>query len=710
MPHMSFHTRKQILKRFYIACGLGAVAVYALLMVLAFPCWISSSHPVLVSIGAPVDAEFHLGFAEGEALLPLVPLDQSEPYAWKWATELPPRTHYDLYLEFPYGTNGEWLLSGIRLTTVSPETRHLDVDIDRLTYPEDGFVRVRKIDDKVAIQAQPGSRILLPEVFPQQPLSTWFRNWLVATWGYVLIAGIALLLLVTALRFPDGVHGAKLRPSIAEVSFLALGLFAGISVHLHLVGQTLPGLDVHESFTHLSRALDLPQLLEDPEKGLVFTSVRPGYPSFLARILPVTGWELGGVTLVQALLYCFSIAVLAGSLWGLVRGYWIGLVSFIALLSPMAVWASRQIAPDSLFSSLWILSLAAFIFLWRQRDGWRLAGWIAFSCLLSLCVLTRITGLALLVLPGFLLVGTLWWSYSLRGRYLWKVPLLWKTLFHVGIPVLTVALLLALAGNASHEELASRGDEALIEKARTRAALFTGMVDLRAFHPESRTEAFLQERFGSGWKVADTVYPEGFRDSLTEVLPWRTVFAGWGRAAGWALFYPDSRAHDGRPLHEDLSAKLGFSGPEEKQAILGMVADLGRESGKPLSLGLVDPDPWTGLYNRSWVGLYPWIYRVLFFGALVGWVFALVERKYLCAAFIAPVLFQMLLFVYWMYVPGRYIHILEGSLCFAFLAGWACVSPRTRQQATDENDRRSTPPIRPKRLLTRFDNENGAGF
>lgn len=703
---MTVRSRQQILKRFYIVYTVSAAALFFLLMVVVFPWWHTSSHPVLVSMGAPVDAEIKLGFSESEAPLDLVALDRSGPVAWSWGTELPPRPKYDLYLEFPQGTEREWMLSEIRLTTVSPKPRHTIINLADLASLPDELVRLRFVNDKLSITAEPGGRVHLPLEFPLRSKSSLVKDLAIAIWGYILISGTALILIVTALRFPDRIVGSSQPAHWLETVILCLGLLLGTLGHLHLVGQSIPSFQGVESIRHLARGLDLGSGPFDGLGGSTTSfAVLPGYGAFLSVLLSLTAGKLSGVIFFQGLLFCLSTFALAISLKRLVRGYLIALVGILALLSPMAVWSSRQITPDSFFASIWMLSMTVFVLLWQTQGSKRIFGWVVFGILTVMASATRYSGFLLLILPFFLLIGTFWWSISLRGRRFYKVPILYKTAWQAGIPFLMVLLFMGLGSLFPGPENEPRPCNSLIEKALRRSPLFAGTFDIRALGSAEAQHYFMKERLGGDWKVPDNAYPPDFLESYEQNQHLRAHLAARGRTAGWALFSPDSQAHDGTDLHRDLRVDLGFPDSDRKNLVLSQIHSLSVASGKPLSLELADYDVWVALYNRFIPGIYPTLYRILFFGALVGWIFSIVERKYLTAAIIAPFLFQMLLFVYWMYVPSRYIQVLETSLWFAFLTGWASVNPHTLQRPTDESDRRSMPPIRPQRLMTRFKSE-----
>jgi hypothetical protein len=177
---------------------------------------------------------------------------------------------------------------------------------------------------------------------------------------------------------------------------------------------------------------------------------------------------------------------------------------------------------------------------------------------------------------------------------------------------------------------------------------------------------------------------------------------GWGRVAGWGLFFPEIGAYTTDPLNQNYTVSDGFSNEKLEEQVRKNLRWATRNVDEEIRLRSVPTDPWIQGYNKWVVPLYPWLYRFLFLGALVGWACALAERKYLVVALITPYLANIFLNVYFMYIIGRYVQVLDASLWFTAVAGLACLGNSCLQESVTENDRQSMPAIKPKRLLTRF--------
>lgn len=724
----------QNLKRLYLAYAVGAFALYLILMVFVFPWWHAANHPVVLTLGAPHDAEMSLVFNDSGESVPIAPLGEVEPYHWYWATELPPRPGYDLALYFPEGTGGEWMLSEVKLSTLSPKRSDVTIELATLADDLPTGIQVRRLENGWGIIARSGTSLPLSNSLPPPSPGKWVGSWLSATVGYVLVSGIVLLMLGTALRFPDGIRARKHYISPFETGFLVLGVLAGTIVHLYLVNNSMPDYWPADSTSYAMKAVSLAtESSYDTGTHEYELNRMPGFPVFMAVVFKLFGWNLKAVILAQAALFSVSILCLALSVRKLIHGWLIGPVAFAALISPAAIWASRQIATESTFASAWILALAAFLYLWQHSGTRRLTGWILFGLATTAAVAIRPNGILLLCLPGFLLIGTIWWAWSFRGKDFWKMSLIWKTLGHVAIPCVLVVLFI---GSWSLRNFVSRGypkPTDLTEVVWANAPFFAGIFDIRAAKNKKELTWFVNERQNSGywfhgWSLRKYRFREitdqyqkiedrsilrleqelaEFNQASDELIPLRAKLVGWGRVAGWGLFFPKIGAHTTDPLNQNYKVMSKFPSDKRGEQIRKNLRWATRTVQKEIKIEEAISNVWVVRYNATLVPLYPLIYRFLFLTALFGWLVAMSERKYLAAALITPYLLNIFLNVYFMYIIGRYVQVLDASLWMAALAGLACLNPHALQEPTTETDRRCIPPIRPKRLLTRFAAEPG---
>lgn len=724
----------QILKRFYISYAVGAFVLYAILMAFVFPWWHASNHPVLLTLGAPEDAEMSLTFNDQGESVSIAPLGEVEPFHWYWATELPARPDYQLALYFPEGTGGEWILSEIKLVTLSPERSEVSVNLNTLRGTLPDGVQIRRLENGWGLIAQPGTSLALPDPLPSPSVGKWVGSWFVATIGYILVSGMALLLLGTALRFPDGIRARKHYIHPLETVFLVVCLLVGGAVHLYLVGNSMPDYWPADSTSYAMKAVSLvTEFSYDTGTHEYELNRMPGFPFFMAVVFKLFGWNLQAVIMAQAALFSASVLCLALSIRKLLHGWLTGPVALAALVSPAAVWASRQIATESTFASAWILSLAAFLYLWQRSGSKRILGWILFGLATTAAVAIRPNGILLFCLPGFLITGTIWWAWSFRGKAFWRMPLLWKTVGHVAIPSLMVIVFLFAWSLRNQISRGYPKPTDLTEIVWANAPFFAGIFDIRAAKNEEELTWFVNERHNSGywfhgWSLRKYRFREitnqyqniedrsirdleqelaEFNRASDELIPLRAKLVGWGRVASWGLFFPRIGAHTTDPLNQNYKILSKFPNENRAEHVRKNLRWATRNVSQEIRIEEAISNIWVARYNAVLVPVYPLLYRFLFLAAVMGWLVAMSERKYLAAALITPYLLNILLNVYFMYIIGRYVQVLDISLWMAALAGLACISPKALQEPTTETDRRCIPPIRPKRLLTRFGNEPG---
>lgn len=713
---------------------VASVFAYAGLMAFAFPWWQVANHPVLFTLEAPAETLIELDFGAGEAPLQLVPLDEPSEGARQWGTELPPRRGYDLALYFPGGTPEEVTLSGMRILVLSPKRADLEPDLAGLEANGGTDLRVERTRSGWSIEADPGARLELPVKFPQVSTLHWLGDWITFTLGFSALAGILLLILVTAIRFPDEVRGKERHIPFNETLVLLLCLVTGSLLHLYLVGFSMPDYWPADSTSYTMKAVSLvTEGSYDTGTHEYELNRMPGFPLFMALVFKVAGWDLNAVAFAQGLLFCLSVTLLTLSMRKLVYGYYLGLCSLCVLASPPAVWASRQIATESTFASMWILGLAAFLYLWQRKRNLRWTGWVLFGLATTAAVAIRPNGILLLALPGMLFLGTLWWALSCRGFHFYKQAIVWRTVLQVTVPCLMVLLFVLAWSWRNHESRGYGKPTDLTEIVYANAPFFAGIFDIRAARDGEEYAWFVNERARSnywfhGWslrkyrfRVLTDNYTRIENESITELdrqlaefneasgelIPLRARIAGWGRVAGWGLWFPEIGAYTTDPLNQNYEILTRFPGTQRREHITRNLAWAARHVEREIEIRETGEDPLIERYNATVAAHYGWLYRLLLGGALAGWACALMRQKYAAAAFVLPYVLNILLNVYFLYVIGRYVQILDASLWMGALTGLAGLSVFSLQKRIPENERRCITPRKPRRLLTRFVNIPG---
>ncbi|NDV62702.1 hypothetical protein G0Q06_09595 [Puniceicoccales bacterium CK1056] len=720
--------QRDVLRRFLLAYGIFASLLYVFLMLVAFPWWQASNHPVLLTVGANKNTEIRLGFSAHDEELLFIPAGKVTSFHWNWATELPPKKQYDLRLEFPKGTNGEVILKEVTVLNLHPNEGDVSLDLSELVDTPKDNVRIRKLGDGWGVLARPGGSFELPQGSLEQPSLAWFKDWVAATWGYLLFSGMGLLLFVTALRFPNAIEPRKRLVPVYETAALIIGVVAGTAIHLHLLKHAVPGYISGDATAYLMAALvGSPVSSQAPEALSYFASPLPLYPLLLRFGLQLLNGDINAFILVQGIVYSVSILLLALSLRRLVHGYLIGLVAFLILVSPFGVWASRHIEPTSFSASFWVLAIAAFIFLWQRSGLLRLTGWILFSLAATGAACTQSSGFILLALPTFLFIGALWWSYSNRGRNFWKIPVFWSTVGQVAIPFAIVLMTYFSINTVKSLDGTYSGMNGLTDIHQASAPFSSGFLDVRAIGDDDEYASFIKARndagyaFG-GWSLRQHLLarlesPDGMSlAQRVEALQMRTSefvesnegrisfpakLAVIGRIGGWAFAAPQKTAFSLEPITPSYEVPHAFADMEIAEAIQGELSLVASGTDLPIRLIKANSDPWVYLYNHSIVLVYPWLYRVLLIISLVGWTLAVSERKYLATAFISPFFLLIVYHMSQMHILGAELQTLDAVIWVSALGGITSVLKNTLQKETAEDDRRCLPPVKPKRLLTR---------
>jgi hypothetical protein len=692
---MDENRHKVVLRRFYLTFFSLAMVVYLLLMGFVLPWWHASNHPVQVTLGAGTAEKIELAYSPNEDPLPLVPIGEPEGYQWFWGTELPPRPGYDLALVFPEGTTGEVVLKDIKVIRLTNGKETFSLGEGGLTDPADGLVHVRKTSSGFRIRADAGGSLQLAFNIPPVSPFSWLVVWFKSTVGFLIVAVVLFFTLATFIRFPDSVQAFRKRTPSYEVLILLACAIAGALVHLHLVRHAIPSFSPGESENFILQAIGV----KADGSSLASPGLRPGYPAFLEQVASWTDWDLSNHTLVQAILFSLAAILLGLSCVRLIQGYILGPFVFLAFISPPALWASRHIGPESILSSAWIAALASFIFFW-QRDG--LLRWpaiVIFSGFAFLATAVSPAGLVLYFLPAALLVGTLWWTISVRGTEFWGMPILWKSVSQSLVPfvVLIIGSVTFSGNEAGSPSILS------IPSPSQSAPYSSGMFEVGALVGQQAYLDFINDRSANGFTFDGPVmkrYPD-MAGASYKALPLRAKLVAWGRLTGWGMFLPDVTTYGQQPLIKDYQLRTKFRNEAEAESIRNSVSLVMRQTGIVVHV----MEKWSNrqivAYNQSVLPVYKWFYRVLLLSALAGWMIGLAERKYLAAILVLPFLLKVITHILTFNVNSESIQSLDMCLWLGALAGLLCVNPKAMQKPTDESDRRCMPPIRPKRLMTR---------
>jgi hypothetical protein len=714
--------------------GLGILA-YPVLLWLVLPWWQAANHPVHVEVSAPVGTPMALVLEDELEPLPLVPIGTTEGGTHRfWGTELPPRPDYVLSLSFPEGTDAEVVFHGITFIELSHARRDIRWSPETLSSENPARLRLRVLEDGWGIRADAGAEVPLSGLPPALADRAGFSGWSSFTLTYIALSVLGLLIVVSCLRFPAHVLGRREATPYRETVVLFLLLAVGSAIHLHLVGESMPDYWPADSTSYAMKSVALvTEGTYDTGTHEYELNRMPGFPVFMALVFMVAGWNLNAVTLTQGILFCLAVTFLCLNLRHLVRGYWIGLAGLGALVSPPAVWASRQIATESTFVSIWILSLAAFLFLWQRRGKWRWVGFVVFGIGATVAVAIRPNGILLLALPGMLFTGTVFFCVFYHGKDFFRLPVLWRTVGQVTIPCAMVLLFVFAWSWRNYESRGYGKPTDLTEIVHANAPFFAGTFDIRAARDAPEYAWFVNERNSSGFwfhgwslrkyrfqQITDQYRDIGdgsiarleaelaeFNAASAERIPLRAKLVGWFRVGGWGLWFPDKGAYTVDPLNQDYSVLTAFPGKGRADHVHRNLKWATRNVEERITIEETTDDPWIDAYNRLLVPVYPWIYRALLAAALLGWLAALVRKTFTASAFVIPFMLNVLLNIYFLYIIGRYVQVLDAALWMAALTGLAALSANSLQSSIPDQERRCLNAKIPEHLLTRFANAPG---
>jgi hypothetical protein len=693
-PFMENPRKKIIHNRLYLTYGICALLVYAFLMVFIMPWWDASNHPLEITLGSGTEENLLIEYAKDGTTLPLVSIGEESGYFRKYATELPPRPSYDLVMIFPEGSTGSLVLKKVEVIRLLPEKDNAVLTLTDVALPGEG-VRIQQMADGVRLFAEPGGRLALPVEMPDPTPYAWLLALSKATFGYIVVAFALFFGVLTFAQFPDCIQGYRRSTPLYECVILLIFAVIGSLIHTHLVGHAMPNFAPGESDAFVEQAI----LIQNGGASDFLNKARSGYAYFLGKVASPADWSMAAVAEAQAWVFCLCLMLLGFAMIRLIKAFILGPFLLLALISPPAVWSSIHIGPESLIASSWILSIAAFLFLW-QRERWqRWVGIVAFGCSVLWAITISASGFLLFVLPAGLLSGAILWGVITRGANFWKLEVIWKTVGQVSVPlgiVLLVGLFLQMPGSP-FENLYSSPER------KASAPFTTGMFEVSSLGTGELYEAVIRERAVNGYQFdgpAMSAFP-GLADKSAEALPARAMVMAWGRLSIWGLFLPNIETYSGHPLLSDFALGTRFKSPKQATAVQESLTRLMRDTGQLVHVQERRSNRQIYAYNKTVGEIYRWLYRVLLMGGLVGWMIGLADRKSLATVLVLPYLINILYHVLFMDIGSHWIQSLDAFLWLGALSGLLCINPKALQKPTDETDRRTMQPIRPKRLFTR---------
>ena len=611
-----------LLKRFFQLYITAALILYGLLMASVFPWWQAYPHSAVLVVSGDASAQLQFQYGADGATAPFQQVANSGGYFTALRAEIPAHNRSAFALVFPEGTAGGITLHNLTLSRTWPSPASSIWEFTELPADQGGMLEVLPDKDGVRVLASVGAILKVPIKVPGFSAVDWFREWLLATLSYIFLAVILLVGIASLLRFPDQLTASRNLPRATDLAFVAGAWILGSAIHLHLVHHSVPVLTALQIF---------------PDAG-------PGYGWIFASLCKWLSWDLNAWTLLQGVIFCVSMLLLSLAISPFLRGYVLGIVLLLALISPAAVWASRHIGPESLQASCWYVSLAAFLWM-CQSKGWRRILLTIFTgVLMAYAALLTSGGLILLVLPLALLTGAFTWSLSIQGIKGIQTRVFWRSLAQfalVALCVLPAASWIRLTSPATNS-----GESHQLKLAQC------------------------------------------------------------GRLAVWAVFLPDVQRTDGSPLLRSYAVLPDFEVGEESAEAKAVLRNLSLWAGQRIELRQRHSDVAIFLYNELMAVMYPWVYRCLFLIAVLAWFMAYRERKLLCGVLILPFLLNVLTSVIRGDLVATAVQPLDGLLWLAAFVGIAALFKHSLQQPPSLDDRRLNDPLRPKRFFTPYRTPN----
>ncbi len=694
---MNSTRKKTVYLRLYLAYCICALVVYVLLMAFVLPWWHASNHPVVVNLGAGSAQSIGLSYSPNEDPLPLMPVGEPQGYHWKWATELPPRQSYELELVFPEGTEGEVVFKQLELIQLIPERESSFLGVNDMSEMENPGIQLKKTVDGVRIYAEPGGRLSL-EIEVAATAYTWLQTWAKASFGYLLMAVALFFGLATFLQFPDRIQAYRKKIPVHEIIILLAFAVIGTLIHLHLLRYSMPVFSPGESDQHVLQAIQISKgELTGNEDGSL--AVRPGYAYFLSQVAGRADWDMSAVTMAQGILFSIALTLVGLAVTRLINSWILGPVLVLAFISPPVIWVSRHIGVESLTTTLWLLGLSAFLFQWQREKWQKWLGFVLYGVIVSITLSITSSGLVMLTLPVGLLVGTFVWSAIIRGTSFWKLGVFWRTAGQVAVPVVMLMLTcmtVRLTQPVSWNLCSLPVDQSA-------APFSSGMLELSAFVGDDAYGSIINERVKNGYRFDGEFITSdsGIAEKSKKDLPMRAKWVSWGHLSYWGLFLPDLETYSGQKLVKDYTVRNGYKSAADAKGVQDSIASIMRETGQAIFVQEKRSNRQVVVYNQTFVGIYKWFYRILFFVALGGWMIGLADRKHLAGLFVLPFMLNIILHVFSLNLGSEVIQSMDALLWIGALAGLLGASNKALQKPTDETDRRTMKLIRPTRLFTR---------
>lgn len=669
-------------------CTLVAIAILG-------PWLKAANHPVESVLIAPSDADLRLYFSENE-FVPLVPVEEGDSPG-RWATELPGRPHYDLRLGL--GQSGATVqIYSIWIVGLSPEYSTQPINLSGLKEAAAAGVQVVAMEEgSWKISGEPGSWISLGSAEPVRPTGLFNGKFIFAAtlWLYL---GLWVALILFGLHFPW-------RPQFQLRAwdrkdwkiFLICGC-VGTVLHLGLVNNAVTSYWPADStsYTHKALALLLDGTYETGGQEYELNRL-PGYPLFMAFVFALAGWEMDAVPIFQGIFFCAAAGIFGAVFGRILRGKWAGGALLFSLISPAGVYASCQIATESTFLSAWLLALSSWWLSWKSHGRMRWLGIVLFSLCVQAAVSIRPNGILLLALPGCLAVGAIWRAILLLiSRQ--RVGISWSGACQVAVPFALVILLVAAWSFRNYQSRAYPAPTDLTPVTHANGPFFAGWLDIRGTHDAEMLKWMVQTRRETGyvfhgWAVRNYLFRkvtnqyqnienrsiaelaselEGFNRLQKEQVPLELFLAALWRVGNWGLWFPDGTGYS----RDAIQANLTLNGEIENDYIRdSAAANLGWATlNRNIEFTFFETEtgPMLRLYNAFVVPVYLPVYRLLVLISLLSFIWFCLRARPQWQFLLMPFFLNLLLNVWFQYVIGRYIQILDSTLLFSglFLIGY----------------------------------------
>lgn len=684
-----------------------------LLIVRLAPWWHSGTTPVELVFYAPGDSDIRLHWDEDEPPLRMVPVGESaDGWNWFWGTELPPRPTYRLAVEF--GSAIERAdFAELKVWRLSPRKdvfAQVSAVNDRDAWRSEGVSVIGEQADRLNLAIAPGARIDFSRAIDRRP-ENHLKTLLLPIANLLLLALLGVGLFGSGWCFPAELGVKPVRWGRAQVIGGVLVFVIAAAVHWHLVTSAVPRFWLTDSTSYMDKGLALAFEQQFDTGGHEYELNRtPGYPLLIAVALRLFGPSLNGVVQLQTVVALISFAYLFRQLHRLLRPALLILAMPVVLWSPPLIWASHLIATESLFVSCWVVATAAAIGFWNAPGSrFRWAHWLVFALAATWATWVRANGVLLLVLPGCALIGWLVRGYLARPGLLRMAPPPWR---EVGLLLLPFVLVVLVMGGWAWRNAENRGYPRPTDLAPVVAAnapFNAGMLDVRVFEDPDEYAWVVSERRARGyffpgwalrnhrfreltnqWQEIDQTTVGKLADSLKEfvadnnaLIPWEARLVAWWRVLGWGLWIPEFALFTQDGLQSDYRLSESY---EEwfAQTVEQRFGWLSRNRGDGVSYPRLtyqegDASLLKDLYN-GFVPAYPVVYRFLVIGGIFALAWAAWQRRFLTVVLLAPFFVNLLLNVYFLYVVGRYLQVLDSMLLLGLLTIPGLASGRVDRQ------------------------------